>query len=143
MGSGVSVSEADAHACKGDVVVDPAVKEVEGFGECVSKYYSNGTNPTLSEDESPRDYKQAAPTKYIAASHGDEYKFLAKTESFMKQSLSTGMDIESIKGFLSNPTSMQLYKMFLKKKMGTPDALSVLTVGDYLKPYFGHLIFYL
>jgi hypothetical protein len=127
MGSGVSVSEADAHACKGAVVVDPAVKEVER-AECDSKIYSDGTDATSSESESPRD-KQAASKKHVAASHCVEYKFLAKTESFMKQSLSTSLDIESIKGFLSNPTSMQLYKMFLKKKMSTPDALSVLAVS--------------
>jgi hypothetical protein len=111
MGSGISVSAADAHACKGD-----AAQGVEAVGQAVEQ----STKLTASDK---------GQAKAVDAHDGDESKFKAGAESFMKLSLSTNLDINSIKVFLSNPASMQLYKMFLKMKMKTPDALSLLTVS--------------
>jgi co-chaperonin GroES (HSP10) len=115
MGSGISVTVADAHACKGDAAQEGEVLAV-----------GHGKKPAAGDKGQA---KSAEAHDTYAGAQGDESKFKAGAEAFMKLSLSTNLDINSIKVFLSNPASMQLYKMFLKMKMNTPDALSLLTVS--------------
>jgi hypothetical protein len=135
MGSAVSVSEADANACNGDLR--------DSSNEFSGSYRSNVGEQMSNTSTGRRPMEAAAPTsvavgatdvKNIAMTPRTQLMFRdfmnKKSELFMKQALLANADVEGVKEFLSNPSSMSLYKMFLRKKMATPEATAMLMVCD-------------
>jgi hypothetical protein len=133
MGSAVSVSEADANACSGDVK-DSSSNFSGSYRSHVGEEMSNSRGESrlmeaatlTSAADATTDVKNIAMTPRTQLMFRDFMN--KKSELFMKQALLTNVDVEGVKEFLSNPSSMSLYKMFLRKRMDTPEATAMLAV---------------
>jgi hypothetical protein len=108
MGSGVSILDAEIAARQEDLFCfDEACKD------------------------SNRDNKKSRSTiDMTKSSQAIFFENLKKrTEHFLKQYLTAQTNVNEIQYFLSDPTSMQLYKQYLKDKSETPEALTLYEVN--------------
>lgn len=119
MGSAVSVKTADEHACV-DMKSSDSSDEVDDFFTGRSD-----TRDIVSVCVRPTADDEADSKGETAEQRGSKAAFLdcvkRKAEIFTKQSMFNNIDMEAVRAFLSDPNSLQLYKMFLKDKMDTEE----------------------
>jgi murein L,D-transpeptidase YafK len=125
MGSGVSIAEADKNA-----VVDSSFSFDSTNKEPKQISTVNIINSSTADIKSSSSSSSTPTISMTKSSHAAFIEHLKRrTDNFLKESLTSQIDVSEIRYFLNNPSSMQLFKRYLKERAGTVEAAQLLEVN--------------